>query len=179
MRVIQAFQVFFRVLFDAAFAGQVARLGEGASAPSPAAGAASPKAPAGTAPQPRRNDAIALLAVLQREGRLVDFLQEPIDAFADAQIGAAAREVHRGCRQALDRLFRLTPAISAAEGSTLRVEKDYDPGRLRLTGQVSGGPPCSGTVIHPGWEATRCELPEWTGSDAALRVVTPAEIEVR
>mgnify|MGYP000881520052 CR=1 FL=1 len=131
------------------------------------------------APASRRSEAVTLLAVLQREGRLVDFLQEPIDAYPDAQVGAAVREIHRDTRQALDRIFGLKPALPANEGAEQQVPPGYDPARIRLVGQVTGNPPYRGTVVHPGWEATRCELPDWTGSDASARVVAPAEIEIR
>jgi hypothetical protein len=171
MRLTQAFSVFFRILGDAGFAARVARLDPPESAPAPA------KAPEPAGP--RRSEALTLLGVLQREGRLVDFLQEPIEGYTDAQIGSAVREVHRGCSQVLRRLFDLTPVVPAAEGAAYRVEKGYDPGRVRLTGQVAGSPPWNGTVAHPGWEARRCELPEWTGSAAAERVVAPAEVEIR
>lgn len=179
MRLIQAFSVFFRILGDARFAARVAGLDRPepavTPAPAPVNATVAPAAPAG----PRRSEALTLLGVLQREGRLVDFLQEPIDGYTDAQIGSAVREVHRGCSQALRRLFDLAPAIAVAEGAAYRVEKGYDPGRVRLTGQVAGTPPWNGTVAHPGWEARRCELPEWTGSAAAERVVAPAEVEIR
>lgn len=170
MRLSQACCVFFRILQDAAFAGRVASLDRPAVALvptlTPAAG-------------PRRNEALTLLAVLQREGRLVDFLLEPIGSFTDAQIGAAAREVHRGCGQAIERIFAPAPVVATAEGSNFSVTAGYDPGRIRLTGKVAGAPPCAGTVAHPGWEAHRCELPEWTGTPAAARVIAPAEVEIR
>jgi hypothetical protein len=169
MRLSQAFRVFFRILRDPSFAERVSRL----ELP-PAR--AEPSAPAAT-PAPR-SDALTLLAVLQREGRLVDFLQEPIDSYSDAQIGSAVREVHRGCHQVLERLFAPEPCLEAPEGAPVRLDKGYDPGRIRLTGQLAGEPPYSGTLAHPGWEATRCELPEWTGSVGAARVIAPAEVEM-
>ncbi len=171
MRLGQAFSVFFRLLRDAAFAERVAQA-EQLPASEPGASAATP-------PAPPRSDALTLLGVLQREGRLVDFLQEPIATYSDAQIGAAVRDVHRGCRTALERLFGLVPVLDQAEGAEVRVEKGYDPGRLRLTGQVTGSPPYQGTLFHPGWAATRCELPEWTGSAATALVVAPAEVEIK
>lgn len=185
MRISQAFRVFFRILGDAEFAGRVARAesgGEPAVRASGAAGAAPPASAAPTAPAStpsKRNDALTLLSLLQREGRLVDFLQESIEAYPDAQIGAAVREIHRDTRKALERVFGLKPAIATAEGASHTVTAGYDPSRVRLTGRVAGSPPHTGTVVHPGWEATRCDLPAWTGSDEAARVVAPAEIELR
>ena len=58
---------------------------------------------------------LRILAVLQRDGRLVDFLQEDIDAYSDAQIGAAVRDIHRGCRKSLHDYLTIEPIIDAAE----------------------------------------------------------------
>jgi hypothetical protein len=167
MRFSQAFRVFFRILRDEAYAERI----RGLDAPEPAPALKEPTTPT-------RSEALTLISVLQREGRLIDFVQEPIEAYSDAQVGAAAREVHRSCRQALERIFAFAPAMRAAEGETVRVEKGYDPARIRLTGQVVGEPPYSGVLVHPGWEATRCDLPEWTGRPESARVVAPAEVEI-
>jgi hypothetical protein len=59
--------------------------------------------------------ALALLALLQREGRLVDFLREPLDGFGDADIGAAARDVHRGCAKVLAQHLTLEPVMPGEE----------------------------------------------------------------
>ncbi len=127
---------------------------------------------------PRRSEALTLLATLQREGRLVDFLMENIDAFDDAQVGAAVRDVHRACGATLRRLFAPAPAIPAAEGAAFTAAAGYDPERIRLTGRVTGQPPFQGAVAHPGWEATRCDLPAWNGNESAARIIAPAEIEI-
>jgi hypothetical protein len=42
-----------------------------------------------------------MLGILQREGRLIDFLEEDVASFTDAQIGAAVRDIHKGCKKAL------------------------------------------------------------------------------
>ncbi len=173
MRLGQAFRVFFRILQDGEFAERVAKA---ESAPPGALPA--PEAPAEPA-SPARSEALTLLAVLQREGRLVDFLREPVDGYSDAQIGAAVREVHRACGAAIERMFGLQPAMKQPEGATVRIEKGYDPNRVRLTGNVSGTAPYTGTLAHPGWEATRCDLPEWTGDSASARIIAPAEVEIR
>ena len=47
-------------------------------------------APPKAAPPPT-DAALQLLALLQREGRFVDFLEEDVASFTDADIGAAAR----------------------------------------------------------------------------------------
>ena len=69
---------------------------------------------------------LRVLAVLQRDGRLVDFLQEDIDAYTDAQIGAAVRDIHRGCRKSLHDYLTIEPIMNAAEE-----EQVTSPGRLR------------------------------------------------
>jgi hypothetical protein len=131
------------------------------------------------APKPARSEAITLLATLQREARFVDFIQESLAGYTDAQIGAVARDVHRDCGTALKRLFDLRPAVGDEEGTEVVVPTGFDPARWRLTGKVAGEPPFRGRLVHPGWEATQCELPTWSGSAAAARIVAPGEVEVQ
>lgn len=178
MRLGLAFRLFFRVLSDADFARRVAA--ESAAAPqepSPRVGGAAPAPTGKTTAAAPRSDAVTLLATLQREARLVDIVYEPLEGYGDAQIGAAARDVLRDCRQVLDRLFALRPLVDQAEGGAVEVPAGYDAGRYRLTGNVSRQPPLSGQLVHAGWQATRCELPAWTGSREAALVVAPAEVE--
>lgn len=130
-------------------------------------------------PKPTRNDAITLLATLQREARFLDIVKEPLGDYSDAQVGAAARDVLRDCGAVLDRLFDLQPVVDQTEGDNLDLPKDYDAGRYRITGNVSGEPPYSGPLVHHGWEAKKCSLPQWTGSSDATRIVAPAELEVK
>ena len=174
-----AFQVFFRVFRDPVFADQArtwlsggAQLAAPAPAPQPAAVQPKPMK------KPQRSEALTLLAALQREARFVDFIQEPIAAYSDAQIGAAVRDVHRECGKVLGRLFELQPVVAAAEGADVDVPTGFDAARFRLTGGVSGSPPYRGKLCHHGWEAAKCELPAWTGSEEAARIVAPAEVEV-
>jgi len=173
-----AFRLFFKALGNGAFSEQARRfLDEPAllEAPKPAAVAA-PAKPVRT--EPARSDALNLLAVLQREARLVDFFKEPIDAYADAQIGAAVRNVHRDAAAVLDRLFALRPVMEQAEGESVQVPGGSDAGRVRLVGNVTGQPPFKGTLRHAGWEATKVQLPEWSGGEPSARVIAPAEVEI-
>lgn len=133
-----------------------------------------PKKPDGTA---QRDGALALLALLQREGRLVDFLREPLDTYGDADIGAAARDVHRGCKKVLEQCFTLEAVMPGEEDAKVSVPKGFDPGEVRLIGEARGEPPFAGTLRHHGWRATKTQLPSLAdGVDRAI--VAPAEVEV-
>jgi hypothetical protein len=135
-------------------------------------------APVAPPPATVRSDSLTLLSVLQREARFVDFFKEEIAGYADAQIGAAVRDVHRDTAAALERMFALRPALPQAEGAGVEVAAADVAGRVRLTGNVSGQPPYRGTLRHGGWEATKVQLPEWSGANDAARVVAPAEVEL-
>jgi hypothetical protein len=177
-RLILALRVFFHTLFNAEIARQVDQILSSPAAPAPTVPAAMPK-PKPVAPVPIRNEGINLLATLQREARLVDFIQESLTGYSDAQIGAAVRQIHRDAAQLLQRAFALKPVWDAEEGATVEVPAGFDAGRCRLTGNVSGNPPYAGRLVHHGWEATTCQLPAWTGAATAARVVAPAEVEIQ
>lgn len=120
---------------------------------------------------------LQLLALLQREGRLIDFLQQDITDFDDADVGAAARVVHDGCRQALEAHARVEPIRREAEDSPVRLGPDFDRAAIKLTGEVQGEPPYSGMLRHRGWRVQDLELPEAVeGYD--FTVVAPAEVEL-
>ena len=119
--------------------------------------------------------AVQLLAILQREGRLLDFLQEEIDGYSDAQIGAAVRDIHRGCKKALAEHVPLEPVLREPENSRVRVDAGFDPARIRLVGNIVGEPPFTGTLKHHGWRTAKIELPA-AASDPT--VVAPAEVEL-
>ena len=120
---------------------------------------------------------LMLLAAFQREGRLVDFLQQDAAGYSDEEIGAAARVVHTGCMKALRQFFTLAPAAPGKEGTPMTVPSGFDAERIRLTGNVSGMPPFKGTLKHHGWVATNVRMPSI--SDALdPRVIAPAEVEL-
>jgi Domain of unknown function (DUF2760) len=140
-----------------------------------------PAAAAEAAPPPLAGDmsdrAIQMLALLQRDGRLIDFLMEDLTTYGDAQIGAAVRDVHTGCRGVLTRYVMLEPILSGKEGEPTSVPPDVDPAAVRLVGNVTGRPPFAGTLLHRGWRASTMELPA-LGAAAGRRIVAPAEVEV-
>src|SRR6267142_196203 len=152
-RLWLAIVCFFRILFDRQFAGQVAALR--------ATGTSDP--------------ALHLLSLLQREGRLIDFCEEELAGFSDAQIGAAARTVHDGCRKALRGAVTLAPVRPESEGSSVMLPPGFDPHAVRLSGNVVGRPPFSGVLRHHGWKATEVRMPQAAGDPT---VIAPAEVEL-
>jgi hypothetical protein len=128
--------------------------------------------------KPSRSEAITLLSALQREARLIDIIQEPLDSFSDSQIGAAARDVLKNSGGVIERMFGLVPAVDVKDGEQISTPATLDPSLYRLTGNVSGAPPFRGTVAHHGWRATRCDVPTWNGSAESVLILAPIEIEV-
>jgi len=179
-RIVLAFRAFFAILFSADKATQVERCMIGhAPATAPEAHSAKPTQPAPKPTQPAGAEALALLAALQRESRLIDLLKDDISGYSDAQIGAAMRDVHRGAAGVIERMFALRPAVDGAENSDVTVPAGYDAARYRLVGSVSGQPPFTGRLCHHGWQATAVQLPAHTGSADSAKIVAPAEVELR
>jgi hypothetical protein len=180
-RLVMALALPWRLLFDGALAARLARASEGAEAlPAPEPEPAPEPAPAPEPPPPAAADdtaALQLLAILQREGRLIDFLQEDVQSFGDADVGAAARVVHAGCKKALGEYFGLAPIRSEDEGASVTLPAGFDADENRVTGNVVGEPPYTGTLAHPGWRVTAVRLPT-LGAGHDPHVVAPAEIEL-
>ncbi|WP_437524064.1 DUF2760 domain-containing protein [Sorangium sp. So ce726] len=194
-----AFACFFRVLFDSQFAARAwqareavaalppderaeprqlerDRAGGAPAAPEAAAAAAREPAPAPQA-APAVSSALQLLSLLQREGRLVDFLEQDIASFGDADVGVAARMVHEGCRKALRSHAKLAPVRREDEGAKVTLEAGYNPSEIKLIGNVSGTAPYRGVLRHRGWRADDVSLPTpVAGHDASI--IAPAEVEL-
>jgi hypothetical protein len=198
-----AFLVFFRVMFDASFAGNALRLRAGQPVPAlppesepadlaaparlspPPAAVPAPPEPAPAVAQPesaklhlaQTDAALQLLGLLQREARLLDFVQEDMAGYTDAEIGAAARVVHDQCKRTLDAHLKLERIRHEEEGSTVSVPKGFLPSEIRLVGNVAGEPPFKGALNHAGWRVASIELPKLTdGHD--VHVLAPAEVEL-
>jgi hypothetical protein len=172
----------FRLLFDARFAAAVvnarnpALAAPGEPEPEPAP-TPEPPAPRVSLTDASPDAALQLLGLFQREGRFVDFLMEDVSAFTDADIGAAARVVHDGCKRALDAHFTVEPVRAEEEGASLEIAAGYDAHALRLTGNVVGDGPYRGALAHRGWRVSDVHLPKLVeGHDS--RVLAPAEVEL-
>jgi hypothetical protein len=161
-RIRLALRCELKILRDASFAAKV----EALLAP-----------PKSEAPLKPSGAPLRLLTLLQREGRLLDFLMEDIQAYPDAQIGAAVRDIHRQCHAAIKEHLDLQPVLPQPEGATVEITSGFDPAAIRLTGNVTGQPPFRGTLQHHGWRVKQIKLaapPE--GQDEF--VLMPAEVDL-
>jgi hypothetical protein len=144
----------------------------------PAPAAATPAvATSSSVPSKPTVSPVRILAILQAESRFVDFLLEDIGPFPDAQVGQAVREIHRKAQAALKQHLVLEPVVTGSEGETVTVPAKFDPSAIRVIGNVTGAPPFTGTVQHPGWRAREVKLsPLPAGQDD--RIIQPAEVMV-
>jgi hypothetical protein len=183
-RLSLAVGTFFSVLGDRVFAAGVQRLRDGAPVAAPVA---TPQPAPAAAPAPVAapvvireagpDAALQLLGLLQRDARFIDFVEEDIAGYSDADIGAAARLVHDGCRATLREHFTIRPVREEAEGSRVTLAEGFDATAIRLTGNVVGKPPFSGNISHRGWRVEDVRLPMLTKTHDAT-VLAPAEVEL-
>jgi len=153
--------------------------------PNPTAPPPPPPPAAAPAPAPAVEERVAepvdravqMLALLQRDGRLVDFFTEDIAPYQDAQVGAAVRDVHESCRKALEHYLKLEPVIASDEGQPVTVEPGFDPAAIKLIGNVTGKPPLRGLLRHRGWRAAQVNLPPLPDG-RGRSIVAPAEVEI-
>ena len=133
-------------------------------------------------PTPAANQAeaevVAFFGLLQEKGRLVDFLMEEVTPYEDAEVGAAARVIHQGCRQVLQEYFNISPISEAQEGAQVTVPAGYSPDRYRLVGKLTGEPPFTGTLLHKGWKTEFVKLPRIVTKEH-LPSIAPAEVELK
>ena len=173
-RFAAAWKAFWSVLGSAerAAAWQALARGEEGTAQPPAE-------PPSPEPDPSAGvaDAVYTLALLQREGRLIDFLLEDIDQYADAQVGAAVRQIHANCRQVLIKHFGVARVREESEGDMVDIPPSFDPRHIRIVGKPAGDPPFRGAVRHHGWRASVVELPA-RHADLDPSIIAPAEVEV-
>lgn len=175
-RVWFAWLCYFRVLLDARFAARVWSVREGRALPaSPAAPPPAPPVVPVTVTD--ATSALQLLALMQREGRLVDFLQQDVTTFSDADVAAAARVVHEGCRKALRAHVTVEVVRAEDEGARVTLAEGFDADAVKLVGDVKGAPPYAGVLRHRGWRAAKIELPKLVGKHD-VHVLAPAEVEL-
>ncbi len=146
------------------------------SAPSPAPSTEPAAPPRMTA----EAEVITLLGLFQEKGRFIDFLMDDVTAYSDAQVGAAARVVHQGCKTVLKEHIDIEPISTEAEGKHIDIPQDAPSAHYRFVGKVTEASPRSGTLVHKGWKAGSVRLPRTLKpDDASLPPIAPAQIEVK
>ena len=120
---------------------------------------------------------LRMLALLQAESRLVDFLLEDIQGASDEQIGQAVREIHKKAQAALKQHAVIEQVLPGNEGDSTTVQKGFDPSAVRVVGNVTGEPPFAGAINHPGWRVKELKLA--TPAEGADEfVLQPAEVQI-
>lgn len=177
-RVSYAFRCFFAILANGEIPQDIAHeLVSSSYSNSRTAPARAAKTATDNASDESVDRAVQVLALFQRDGRLVDFLAEDVSTYPDSQLGAAVRAIHDSCRQVLDRYLKLEPVISAEEDQPVTVPSGMDPATIKLVGNVVGGPPVRGVLRHRGWRVTEVSLPSLPHG-TGRKIVAPAEVEI-
>src|ERR1700756_372136 len=177
-RVAFAFRCFFSILFHADIPNDIAlKLAKPAAAVPQAPSPAAPLREVEPPPLETFDRAVQMLALLQRDGRLIDFLTEDITLYPDEQLGAAVRTIHETCRQVLERYLKLEPILNSEEEQSVTVQAGFDPAAIKLIGNVGGEPPVRGVLRHKGWRVKEMNLPPLP-QGASRMVLAPAEVEL-
>jgi hypothetical protein len=180
-RVVFAFRCFFSILFRADIPSDIAEKLAKTAGPVPQAPAAAPSiSRLKEVEQPASETfdrAVQMLALLQRDGRLIDFLAENISVYPDAQLGAAVRTIHETCRQVLEHYVKLEPILNSEEDQLVTVKAGFDLAAIKFIGNVAGELPVRGMLRHKGWRVREVNLPSLP-QGAGRMVVAPAEVEL-
>ena len=181
-RVAFAFRCFFSILFHAGIPNDIAQAlvkpaGPVPQAPAAAAASVSRLKEVERPASEAFDRAVQMLALLQRDGRLIDFLAEDVSVYPDAQLGAAVRIIHETCRQALEHYVKLEPILNSEEDQPVTVQPGFDPATIKLIGNVAGEPPVRGVLRHKGWRVKEVNLPPLPQA-AGRMVVALAEVEL-
>ncbi|HZT34096.1 MAG TPA: DUF2760 domain-containing protein [Bryobacteraceae bacterium] len=174
MRILLAIRCFFAILFHGALSDALLSALGIARRPD-AAPVSAPAAPAPAA-RPTSDGALQVLAILQRDSRLIDFIMEDISGYADDQIGAAVRSLHDQAKESLTRYIKLQPVIDSVEGTFTR-SGPIDPAAVKFIGNVPANTPTGGVLRHKGWKAAKVDLPALSARQD-VTVLAPAEIEI-
>ena len=164
-RVAFAFRCFFALLFKGIVPADIVEVVAPSSAPRgaaarPAAAVATAGPLAAVAADDPGDRAIQLLALFQRDGRLVDFLFEDIAAYGDAQVGAAVREVHASCRRVIDRYLPIEPILADRKARPRRWAPPWTPPRSSSSAtwasrRATSAPCATAAGASAGWPCRR------------------------
>jgi hypothetical protein len=180
-RLNNAFRCFFSILFHGDIPNDILQkwvkpAGQLRQTPAAQASVSHPKEMERPAPE-AFDRAVQMLALLQRDGRLIDFLAENISPYPDAQLGAAVRTIHEACRKVLEHYVKLEPILNSEEDQPVTVQGGFDPAAIKLLGNVTGEPPIRGVLRHKGWHVKEVNLPPLPQGSGRM-VIAPAEVEL-
>ena len=180
-RVTVAFRCFFLILFHGDIPNEIVEKRVKTPGPDPQTPAAAPSSVSRLKEAERAAEtfdrAVQMLALLQRDGRLIDFLAENISPYPDAQLGAAVRTIHEACRRVLDHYVKLEPILKSEENQPVTVQAGFDASAIKLLGNVTGAPPVRGVLRHKGWHVKEVNLPPLPQGSGRM-VIAPAEVEI-
>jgi hypothetical protein len=180
-RAAFAFRCFFSILFHAEIPKDIAEKLVRSGTPIPQAPAAAPPVSrlkeVESPPSETFDRAVQMLALLQRDGRLIDFLTEDISAYPDVQLGAGVRTIHESCRKVLEDYVKLEPILNSEENHPVAVQTGFDPASIKLIGNVGLELPVRGVLRHKGWRVKEVNLPPLP-QGAGRMVIAPAEVEL-
>jgi hypothetical protein len=181
-RVTIAFRCFFSILFHGEIPSDIVEKRVKPVGPGPQRPASAPSSVPGPAEASRGasetfDRAVQMLALLQRDGRLIDFLAEDISPYPDAQLGTAVRSIHEACRKVLDRYVQLEPVLKSDENQPVTIQAGFDASAIKLLGNVTGTPPVRGVLRHKGWQVKQVNLPPLPQASGRM-VIAPAEVEI-
>ena len=139
--------------------------------------AIAPPAPKVVAPPKPSGEALRVLALLQADSRFIDFFLETLPAkLTDDQVGGIL-DVHKKVAVALKKYLVIEPVLSGADGERVTVQKGFDPSAIRVLGNVTGEPPFTGELQHPGWRVKELKLPG-TAEGQDPFILQPAEVQM-
>jgi hypothetical protein len=136
-----------------------------------------PPPPEPAKPPKLSGEPLRLLAILQRDSRLLDFLLEDLPPGSDEQVGAFVRVLHQKGQQVIKEHLTLEPILKGEADETVEVPAGFDPSAIRVVGNVVGDPPFKGVLKHNGWRVKNYKLPAPPAGHDDL-VVYPAEVEI-
>jgi hypothetical protein len=128
------------------------------------------------APKPT-GEPLQLLAILQAESKLIDFLLEDISSASDLQVGLGVREVHKLAQAALKKHLVIEPILPGEYEDRVTVPKGFNPSAIQVIGNVTGEPPFNGKLAYNGLRVKEIKLPTRPEGQDPM-ILMPAEVEM-
>ena len=106
----------------------------------------------------------ALLSLMQKEARFLDFVQEEIEELPDAQVGAVCKRIHKDLKKLFKDFLKIEPVFDSRENETVSIAEGFEPSEIQLSGEIDKKPPFKGILKHKGWMVDSLNLPKRSAS---------------